>query len=52
MRLTQPTLRCSAVLFDLDGVLVDSAPVVVRTWTRWVARHDLDIPDLVRRAHG
>ena len=45
-------LRCSAVLFDLDGVLVDSEPVVVRTWNRWAARHKLDIPDLVRRAHG
>jgi sugar-phosphatase len=50
--LTQLTLRCSAVLFDLDGVLVDSEPVVERTWHRWVARHQLDIPDLVRRAHG
>ena len=50
--LTQSILRCSAVLFDLDGVLVDSEQVVVRTWNRWAARHRLDIPDLVRRAHG
>lgn len=52
LRLTQLVLRCSAVLFDLDGVLVDSEPVVVRTWNRWAARHKLEIPDLVRRAHG
>jgi sugar-phosphatase len=45
-------LRCAAVLFDLDGVLVDSRVVVARTWQRWLVRHDLRIPDLVRRAHG
>lgn len=50
--MTHLVLRCSTVLFDLDGVLVDSEPVVVRTWNRWAARHRLDIPDLVRRAHG
>jgi sugar-phosphatase len=45
-------LSCRAVLFDLDGVLVYSEPVVVRTWRRWAARHGLDLPDLVSRAHG
>ena len=50
--MSQSILRCSAVLFDLDGVLVDSEQVVVRTWKRWAERHRLDIPDLVRRAHG
>ncbi|HSA56066.1 MAG TPA: HAD-IA family hydrolase, partial [Gemmatimonadaceae bacterium] len=45
-------LSCRAVLFDLDGVLVDSHLVVERTWQRWLARHDLHIPGLVARAHG
>ena len=45
-------IHCLAVLFDLDGVLVDSAPVVERTWSRWAARHGMSIPDLVHRAHG
>ena len=46
------TIRCRAILFDMDGVLVDSQSVVERTWHRWATRHELNIPDLVRRAHG
>lgn len=33
-------------------MLVDSRPVVERTWHRWAARHDIHDPGLVRRAHG
>lgn len=43
---------CDAVLFDLDGVLVDSAEVVERTWRRWAARHRLDPDAIVHAAHG
>ncbi len=43
---------CDAVLFDLDGVLVDSAAVVERTWRRWAARHGLDPAEVIRAAHG
>jgi sugar-phosphatase len=43
---------CDAVLFDLDGVLVDSAEVVERTWRRWAARHRLDPEAVVHAAHG
>ncbi|HEV8398430.1 MAG TPA: HAD-IA family hydrolase [Gemmatimonadales bacterium] len=45
-------LRCSAFLFDLDGVLVDSHAVVERASRSWALRHQLD-PDMVLRvAHG
>jgi mannitol-1-/sugar-/sorbitol-6-phosphatase len=45
-------LTCSAILFDLDGVLVDSTPAVERVWRRWAADHDID-PDFVMQwAHG
>lgn len=45
-------LRCAAVLFDCDGVLVDSDAVVHRSWTRWAVRLGLD-PDVVTAAvHG
>lgn len=44
--------RCSAFLFDLDGVLVDSRGVVERTCRRWAALHQLDPDKLLRIAHG
>jgi mannitol-1-/sugar-/sorbitol-6-phosphatase len=40
------------VLFDLDGVLVDSAECVERTWRRWATRHGLDPAQVIRTAHG
>ncbi len=43
---------CDAVLFDLDGVLVDSAEVVERTWRLWAARHGLDPTEVIHTAHG
>lgn len=46
------TLRCQAILFDVDGVLVDSRAVVERTWARWAARHGLHRTDIAQTAHG
>ena len=43
---------CSALLFDLDGVLIDSTPAVIRVWTQWAIAHGFDPDELVRRAHG
>ena len=45
-------LRAGAVLFDLDGVLVDSRAVVERTWRRWAERYALDPDSIIRIAHG
>jgi mannitol-1-/sugar-/sorbitol-6-phosphatase len=45
-------ITCSALLFDLDGVLIDSTPAVTRVWTRWAIAHGFDPDDLVRKAHG
>ena len=45
-------VRCSAFLFDLDGVLVDSRVVVERTCRRWALRHQLDPEKVLRIAHG
>lgn len=45
-------IQCSAVLFDMDGVLVDSTPAVARVWTSWALEHGLIPDEVVRRAHG
>ena len=46
------TLECDGVLFDLDGVLVDSARVVVRTWNTWARMKGLDAGRFIEIAHG
>jgi sugar-phosphatase len=46
------SLRCRAILFDLDGVLVDSSECVERTWREWATRHDLDPERVISMAHG
>jgi len=45
-------IRCSALLFDLDGVLIDSTPAVTRVWHRWAVEHGLDPETVVHMAHG
>lgn len=54
--LTAPVRRveihCAAVLFDLDGVLVDSRAVIERIWRAWAERHHVDADHLLSIAHG
>jgi sugar-phosphatase len=44
--------RCSALLFDLDGVLIDSTPAVARVWRRWAVEHGMEPEAVIRMAHG
>ena len=44
--------ECSAILFDLDGVLVDSTAAVGRAWHRWAVKHGLEPAAVVHAAHG
>ncbi|WP_433696810.1 HAD-IA family hydrolase [Nocardiopsis sp. CA-288880] len=41
-----------AILFDIDGTLVDSTPAVVRTWTAFAQERTLDIEEILRVSHG
>jgi mannitol-1-/sugar-/sorbitol-6-phosphatase len=45
-------IRCAALLFDLDGVLIDSTPAVARVWRRWAIEQGFDPEEAVARAHG
>jgi sugar-phosphatase len=45
-------LTASALLFDLDGVLIDSTPAIARVWTQWAIKHGFEPEKTVREAHG
>src|SRR6266481_296403 len=45
-------IRCRGVLFDLDGVLVDSTPAVARVWAGWAREHGFIPDEVVKKAHG
>ena len=47
-----PSLLAQGVLFDLDGVLVDSTAGVTRVWRDWGIRNGLDPDQTAHAAHG
>ena len=51
MRFEGP-LECAALLFDLDGVLIDSTAAVERAWRGWAEEHGLQFEDVILHAHG
>jgi mannitol-1-/sugar-/sorbitol-6-phosphatase len=46
------TFRCAAILFDLDGVLIDSTGSVDRQWRAWARDRGIDEEKVVAIAHG
>lgn len=44
-------LEFDAVIFDMDGTLIDSTPAVVRAWTTWAAEHGVTVEQLAGH-HG
>jgi mannitol-1-/sugar-/sorbitol-6-phosphatase len=45
-------LTAAAVLFDMDGTLVDSTAVVEQVWAEFAARHGLDLDEVLAFSHG
>ena len=44
--------ECRAILFDLDGVLVDSTSYVEQQWRRWASAKGLQPEPFLRVCHG
>jgi sugar-phosphatase len=45
-------IQCAALLFDMDGVLINSTPAVARVWRRWAIERGFNPEEVVARAHG
>jgi sugar-phosphatase len=45
-------VSAQALLFDLDGVLINSIPAVERVWSRWAAERGFNVREVLHRAHG
>ncbi|HET6180321.1 MAG TPA: HAD family hydrolase [Candidatus Sulfotelmatobacter sp.] len=45
-------LHCAALLFDMDGVLINSTPAVARVWRGWAIERGFNPDEVVASAHG
>jgi sugar-phosphatase len=52
LRMPGGSLLCEAVLFDMDGVLVDSLALIDRQLREWADEHGVDVQYLVDRSAG
>jgi sugar-phosphatase len=50
--MTSTNFDCDAVLFDMDGTIVDSRQIVERTWIRWATEHAIPVQTALAQAHG
>jgi sugar-phosphatase len=51
-RIIMRQFECRAILFDLDGVLVDSMAYVEEQWRRWAATKGLPAEPFLQVCHG
>jgi mannitol-1-/sugar-/sorbitol-6-phosphatase len=45
-------IATDGLLFDMDGVLINSTPAVARVWRQWAIEHGFNPEEVVTRAHG
>ncbi len=46
------TLSCDAILFDMDGTLVDSTGCVKTIWGGWAQKHGIELNSILQVSHG
>ncbi|TDD79381.1 HAD family hydrolase, partial [Actinomadura rubrisoli] len=46
------TLTCAAILFDVDGTLIDSTPLIEWAAREWAADYGIDADEFLSDAHG
>lgn len=46
------TMAAEALLFDMDGTLIDSTNVITGLWRNWCDRHGVDAASLLQASHG
>ena len=45
-------MQAQALLFDMDGTLIDSSVAIVSGWNKWAARHGFDGAEVYEYSHG
>jgi mannitol-1-/sugar-/sorbitol-6-phosphatase len=50
--MTDREINCRGILFDSDGVLVDSLASAEQGWTQWAQEHGVDRGDVLIGLHG
>lgn len=52
MQRNKTEIECNGLLFDMDGVLLDSTHAVARVWRQWAIEHGFDPEEVSRVAQG
>ena len=46
------SMNIQALLFDMDGTLVNSSSSIEQTWIKWAALHDIEPSHILKNIHG